>query len=369
MSTKLQKKPTIIYIKFDDDKAGKNMITRSSNLFVRENSAVPIEPILARIKIRPGKPSSPEIQRVQFPITLAYAVTIHKVQGLSLNEVVISFELFKQRSFNAGQIYVALSRSTSLNGIYILGDIQSKHVRADPRVHKEYKRLREISPLQPQTIRDHSSSLTISLLNVRSLKKHSIDVKHDCNTLSADMLCFTETQLLPSSNDNEIRNSLFLFTLFRQDHVSDRYSSLAICSKPNLETKEHHYFPEINALKFVVVNDIAAVPITMLLLYCKHSSNVSQYINSITYILNNYEVDIILGDFNINYLNDNEVQPLNVLMESLNYMQTVQTPTFISSGTLLDHVYVRNEMLSITDTSVIPVYYSDHDAVKISLSF
>ena len=165
------RKPTTIYIKFDDDKAGKNMIMKSSSLFVKENNAVPIEPILARIKIRPGKPSSPEIQRVQFPIILAYAVTIHKVQGLSLNKVVISFELFKQRSFNSGQIYVALSRSTSLNGIYILGNIDSKHVRADPRVHKEYERLKKISPLQLQKITEPSTSLTITLLNVRSLKK------------------------------------------------------------------------------------------------------------------------------------------------------------------------------------------------------
>ena len=84
----------------------------------------------------PGKPSSPEIQRLQFPDTLAYAVTIHKIQGLILDKVVISFELFRQRSFNYGQIYVALSRSRSMNGLYTLGQIQANHVKADPRVHK-----------------------------------------------------------------------------------------------------------------------------------------------------------------------------------------------------------------------------------------
>ena len=50
-------KPTIIYIKFENHKAGINMMEKSSNLFVRENNVVPIEPILAKIKIRPGKPS------------------------------------------------------------------------------------------------------------------------------------------------------------------------------------------------------------------------------------------------------------------------------------------------------------------------
>ena len=345
------------------------MIAKCSNPFVRENNVVPIEPILARIKIRPGKPSSPEIQRVQFPVTLAYAVTIHKVQGLSLEKVVISFELFKQRSFNNGQVYVALSRSTSINGIYILGELQTKHVRADPRVHKEYERLRETSPLHPQNvISEHNSSLIICVLNVRSLQKHSIDVKYDPNIFNADMMCFTETQLLPSSNDNEIKNNLHPFTLYRQDHASDRYSSLAICSK-NLDIKQHHYFPDINALKFVVVNDIIPVHLTILLLYRKHGSSISQYINNIRCVLNSHEIDIILGDFNINYFNDNEMQQLNVLMGSSSYKQTVQSPTFISTGSLLDHVYVRNEMLGIIDTSVATVYYSDHDAIKISLDF
>ena len=220
-------KPTIIYIKFEDDKAGKNLIEKSSNLFVRENNAVPIEPILARIKVRPGKPSSPEIQRVQFPITLAYAVTIHKVQGLSLQQVVISFQLFKQRSFNYGQIYVALSRSTSLNGINILGEIQSKHIEADPRVHKEYERLRNMSTMNVEIIANINSCFTISLLNIRSLKKHSIDIKHDTNIFESDIVCLTETQLLPDSNVNDVRTNLHPFTLFRQDHDFDRYSSFS----------------------------------------------------------------------------------------------------------------------------------------------
>ena len=99
----------------------------SSSVFARENGVVPIEPVLSRIKIRPGKPSSPEIQRIQFPITLAWACTVHKVQGLTLQNVVISFNLNKQRSFNYGQVYVALSRATSLQGLHILGQVNSKH--------------------------------------------------------------------------------------------------------------------------------------------------------------------------------------------------------------------------------------------------
>ncbi|XP_028408815.1 LOW QUALITY PROTEIN: ATP-dependent DNA helicase PIF1-like [Dendronephthya gigantea] len=116
-------KATVLYIKFDDPNAGKNLINTTSNVMAREHQVVPIQPVLAKIKIRPGKPSSPEIQRVQFPVALAWACTVHKVQGLTLDQVVVSTELVKQRSFNYGQIYVALSRATSLQGLYILGEI------------------------------------------------------------------------------------------------------------------------------------------------------------------------------------------------------------------------------------------------------
>lgn len=55
-------KPTVIYIKFDDDKAGSSLIVNSTEPFVRENQVVPIQPVLAKIKVRPNKPSSPDTE-------------------------------------------------------------------------------------------------------------------------------------------------------------------------------------------------------------------------------------------------------------------------------------------------------------------
>ena len=138
-------------------------------------------------------------------------------------------------------------------GIYILGKIQHKHVRANPKVHEEYERLRNVAAI---TMCDHQMNqsesptlLVISLLNIRSLNKHSIDIKFDSSLCNSDIIAFTETQLLPNSNDNQIRENLQPFTLLRQDHVSDRFSSLALCAKNNIEIKEYEYFPAINAVK------------------------------------------------------------------------------------------------------------------------
>ena len=54
---------------------------------------------------------------------LACGCTVHKVQGLTLEEKGIIFDLVKQDNFNYGQMYVTLSRVTSLNGLYFIGEL------------------------------------------------------------------------------------------------------------------------------------------------------------------------------------------------------------------------------------------------------
>ena len=71
-------------------------LSKCTDRYARENNAVPIQPVLARIKVTPEKSSSLEIKRLPFPITLAWACTVHKVQGLTLNDVVVNFELGNQ---------------------------------------------------------------------------------------------------------------------------------------------------------------------------------------------------------------------------------------------------------------------------------
>jgi len=86
------------------------------------------------------------------------------------------------------------------------------------------------------------------LLNIRSLQKHSINIKHDSNLNRCDILAPTETQLLPHHSDNTITETLQPFALHRQDHPTDKYSSLAICAKNNINLLQKQCFPSINGL-------------------------------------------------------------------------------------------------------------------------
>ena len=74
-----------------------------------------------------------EVTRNQFPLVLAWATTIHKVQGLTLNQIVVN--LIGGR-FLPGQTYVALSCVKSINQLYLL----NFHQRESKRVLKLRKR-------------------------------------------------------------------------------------------------------------------------------------------------------------------------------------------------------------------------------------
>ncbi len=66
----------------------------------------------------------------QYPLRLAWAITIHKSQGLTFEKAVID----AGRAFAAGQVYVALSRCTSLEGIVLQSQITPGSLKNDDRI-------------------------------------------------------------------------------------------------------------------------------------------------------------------------------------------------------------------------------------------
>ena len=82
----------VIYVKSDDATAGRNLM--HSDAIVRSNSWAPIHKIEVTFGLRKNR-THPCVKRTQFPLTLAWECNVHKVQGLSLDTGVISFDLHK----------------------------------------------------------------------------------------------------------------------------------------------------------------------------------------------------------------------------------------------------------------------------------
>ena len=66
----------------------------------------------------------------QYPLRLAWAITIHKSQGLTFEKAVIDAGY----AFAAGQVYVALSRCTNINGLFLMTQITPNAIMSDKRI-------------------------------------------------------------------------------------------------------------------------------------------------------------------------------------------------------------------------------------------
>ena len=180
-----------VYIKFQGSQTGRRAIM--NNQFTRANCVVRIEKCEADIPISKGS-VSPCIKRTQFPLALSWACMIHKVQGLSLNEGAVSFELRKQKYFGPVKIYTVLSKVTDYNKFFCKGELNTSSIRVNTSALEEYERLRQNSIFDTiEKVAISEDTTTLVLVNIRSLLKHALDNVSDNRLINNDILCFTET--------------------------------------------------------------------------------------------------------------------------------------------------------------------------------
>ena len=81
---------THILVKFDSERVG--IEAKQKSLFKHQfPDAVPIRPIQVNFSFKNEK-STIYITRTNFPLSLGWAVTIHKVQGMTVDEIVVGYE-------------------------------------------------------------------------------------------------------------------------------------------------------------------------------------------------------------------------------------------------------------------------------------
>lgn len=124
----------------------------------------------------------------QLPLRLAWAITVHKSQGISLDEAVIDLS----KVFEYGQGYVALSRVRRLSGIYLIG-WNEMAFQVDQDVLKKDEELRFYSG---------ETEKIFSTFSDKDLVKMSEEFIKSCGgkVNPADVIVKTKTQKIPTLN-------------------------------------------------------------------------------------------------------------------------------------------------------------------------
>ena len=351
---------TSVLVKFDNQQVGIKAIQTSPYRASFPN-AIPLgkHEVVFRAKRKRGS----EITRLQFPLTLAWATTIHKVQGLTLDEIVVDM---KGGRFNPGQAYVAFSRVKTLQGLHIL-NFNASAIKKSNDAHSEMLRL-NTKLLQPEPQLQHRDNhVTISMLNVRSITAKLPDIAKDDGLKYASILCFCETWLTPSQPSPIVQDNQIAI---RCDRASGDNKGGVMISVPEHMQPTHTRRYASNGIEAISTTLLLAnnIQIQIALLYRSPSVLAEAFVNLLSRVLthmSNFSIpSIILGDFNDDVLLHTDSR-ISSFMSTHGYTQLVCLPT-TAQGTLIDHVYHSNPhnqiILQVQDT-----YYSDHDTVYCSI--
>lgn len=126
-------------------------------------------------------------------MVVAEAVTIHKSQGQSMTAVTVHLDVGK---VDKRALYVALSRATSLQGLYIVGQFKVPNTTVATNTLVEMERLRSEALLVPkfkilQMV--HDDEIQIVSFNCQSLRRHLQSIISDTVLMSCHILLFQET--------------------------------------------------------------------------------------------------------------------------------------------------------------------------------
>lgn len=103
----------------------------------------------------------------QYPLRLAWAITVHKSQGLTFDKVAIDVEA----AFTSGQVYVALSRCRTLEGLVLLSNLQQRALSVDPNV-SHYTDQKPTTEALEEVLSDakaqYNKEILLSIFNINS---------------------------------------------------------------------------------------------------------------------------------------------------------------------------------------------------------
>jgi hypothetical protein len=345
--------PEAVWVTFDHEKVGvKNRYTNTLSSFP---TATKIEPYDDEVGVN--------LIRKQIPLILAYACTIHKLQGSTFKELSVSFKGI----FAPGQAYVALSRVTSSKGLYIT-DYDPK----TPAIYCDINQVKLLNEMQllhiDQLPQINIDDISISFHNTQGLIAHIDDVRVNNNHISSDIVCLVETWLLQNYTPQILHLPNFDTPFVKHaqnndDNTSKHNGGIAVYKRNNLQ----HATIEVLSSCDLDHAIIRHFNICIVAIYKRPKMLANVFIIELSKILSHIAKCtnvIIIGDFNENVTNKTIKHNICDYLQVNDFEQMIAQPT-TEGNTLIDHVYIKGAIKQSSTVFVCPIYYSYHEVIKV----
>ena len=298
----------------------------------------------------------------QFPLIASSAKTIHKAQGQTKAKVVVDMTTGSRPHRH----YVAFSRVTSLQGLYLLNGLNGK-IKVDQSVVSEMHRLRTQATcsLSFKTTNSLNGQLVLVFQNAQSLNKHFDLIKNDSTFIDADIVCFAETRLCSRDQDEEFSLRGF-HSVYRNDqqtiHMKRPEHGLAIYVKTEFEVilsankSTKSIESQIINVRKMRTNEIY----TVLVVYKAPTCTVADFKSHIMSISRNDIFSkklIIVGDFNIDICEEQNINCIEFMCQSFPCAHLLKTLPTTHGETTLDLAFTTCSNAKADITSCIWSYH------------
>ena len=344
----------IIWVVFRDKNIGNRMrrekLRLKGNHETNDQDAVPIEVTKTRIEINHG---NHKYVRSPFPMILAYAVTAHKSQGDSLEEVTIDFtpdKSGKKPYIIAGSFYVAITRATKAENVY-LKDFDTSYIKVEPTISEKIEAMRITRPYQflkiynDDCIFEEAGEMKIGFININGIldAEHHLYLNNDKNLSYLDLVVVGETKLTKMTTNEELAEKLSEFTLLQRFDAEDGQKHMGLLMLAPKNSNMSNFDPSMvkgfkdKHSQGLLYGMLKPLYLRFAFLYIRPGSGTKRQIST---ILKSYECndcDIIMGDLNLNPQKPSELERINQLCsEKLEIALNEETTT--DSKNQIDHI-------------------------------
>ena len=256
-------------------------------------------------------------------------------------------------------VYVMLSRAQTLDQIVILDALYTDQVGWRPH----QSALEELETTEKNAINlgtiENNFELKIMCLNALSLASNFIEISKFIESSKCDVVCLQETRLGEAEDGEAYQIENYELSL------NSRGGGRGIATYMTEQFIELFFINNSDCQ----ITKVGSRDIEIINLYrSQECRNIETFVKN---LIDPSKKTIVVGDTNINYMDQKKQKFVEIMTEELGFEQLVTQPTFdrlpTLSPSLLDHVYVSSELRRNIKIEQKCVYYSDHDVILISL--